>query len=103
MSIRIGFMSPKAGGMIIRWRQMRALRPYHQGPVFVMAIRIANPSIQHQIADKDIDRRINARKGSPTNWHVYLYILQNSKNVLKRMLTDSAGLLSWIFGEQICQ
>jgi len=101
MSIRIGFMNPKAGGMIIRRGQMRALRTYHQGPVFVMAVRIANPSVQHQIADKDIDRRINARKGSPTDWHMYLYILQNSKDMLKRMLSDPAGLLSWIFGEQI--
>jgi len=67
-----------------------------------MAVRIVNPSIQHQIADKDIDRRINAWKGSPTNWHVYLYILQHSKNMLKRMLTDSARSLSWIFGKQIC-
>ena len=103
MSIRVGFMSPKAGGMIIRWCQMCALRTYHQGPVFVMAIRIANPSVQHQIADKDIDRRLNAWKGSPTNWHVYLSILQNSKDMLKRMLTDLPGLLSWICGEQLCQ
>jgi hypothetical protein len=103
MSIRVGFMSPKAGGMIIRWGQMRVLRTYYQGPVFVMVIRIANPSVQHQVADKDIDRCINAREGSPTDWHMYLYILQNSKDMLKRMLSDSAGLLSWICGEQICQ
>jgi len=103
MTIRVGFMSPKAGGMVIRWRQMRALRTYHQRPVFVMAIRIANPSIQHQIADKDINRCINARKGSPADWHVYLSILQYSKDMLKRMLADPAGLLSRIFGEQRCQ
>ena len=103
MAIRVGCMCPKACGMIIRWRQMRALRTYHQGPVFVMAIRIANPSVQHQIADKDIDRCIDARKGSPTAWHTYLSILQNSKDMLKRMLTDPTGLLSWIFGEQLCQ
>jgi hypothetical protein len=103
MSIRVGLMSPKAGGMVIRRRQMRGLWTYHQGPVFVMAIRIANPSIQHQIADKDIDRCINAWKGRPTNWHVYLYILQSSQDMLKRMLTDPSGLLPRIFGEQLCQ
>jgi hypothetical protein len=103
MSIRVGLMSPKAGGMVIRWRQMCGLWTYHQSPVFVMAIRIANPSIQHQIADKDINRRINAWKGDPTDWHVYLYILQNRKDMLKRMFTDSTGLLPWILGEQICQ
>jgi hypothetical protein len=103
MSIRVGFMSPKAGGMVIRWRQMRGLWTYHQGPVFVMAIRIANPGIQHQITDEDIHRRINAWKGSPTDWHVYLSILQHSKDMLKRMLTDPTGLLSRIFGEQLCQ
>lgn len=71
-----------------------------------MAIRIANPSIQHQIADEDIHCRINTWEGSPTDWHVYLYILhilQSSKHMLKRMLTNSSGLLSWIFGEPICQ
>jgi len=68
-----------------------------------MAIRIANPGIQHQIADEDIHRRINAWEGSPTDWHVYLSILQNSQDMLKRMLTNPEELLSRVCGEQVYQ
>lgn len=103
MSIRVSFMSPKACGMVIRWRQMRGLWTYHQGLVLVMAIRIANPSIQHQIANDDIHCHINACKGSPTERHVYLSILQNSQDMLKRMLIDPAELRSRVCGEQVCQ
>jgi hypothetical protein len=82
---------------------MRTLWMYHQTPVFVMAICIADLGIQHQIANEDINCRVYSCQRSPTDRHLYLYIMQNSKDMLKRMLTDPTGLLSWIFGEQLCQ
>jgi hypothetical protein len=68
-----------------------------------MAIRIANPGIQHQIADEDIYCRVNSCDRSPADRHLYLYILQKSKDILKRMVTDPAELLAGVRGEQVCQ
>ena len=82
---------------------MRTLCMYHQTPVFVMAICIADPGIQHQIADEDINRRAYSCKRSPTDRHLYLYILQNSKDMLKRMFTDPEELLLWVSGKQVDQ
>jgi hypothetical protein len=76
---------------------------YHQTPVFVMAICIADPSVKHQIAYEDINRRVYPRKRSPAHRHLYLYILQDSKDMLKRMFTDPEELLSRVSGEQVDQ
>jgi len=80
---------------------MRTLWMYHQTPVFVMAICIADLGIQHQIANEDINCRVYSCKRSPTDRHLYLYIMQNSKDMLKRMFTDPEELLSRVSGKQV--
>src|SRR5262249_48082749 len=103
VSIRVGFMSPKACGMVVRRRQMRSLWTHHQSPILMMAIRIGNPCIEHQVAHEDINRFINSYKGGPADRHLDLPALQNSQNILKRMVADPKELLSRIFGDQLRQ
>ncbi len=82
---------------------MRALCVYNQTPVFVMAICIADPGIQHQIADENINHRAYSCKRSLADRHLYLYILQNSKDMLKRMFTDPEELPLRVSGKQVDQ
>jgi hypothetical protein len=63
-------VSPKRRGVVERGCQiaMALGKVDHQRPVLVVPVRVADPSVQQEIAPKDVGGRLDASGGRPVQW-----------------------------------
>lgn len=79
--------------MVVGRRKVgRGFRAYDEPPIFMMSVLICDPGIQHQVADKNVNRCINGGKRDPADWTLRLCMSDNCQHKPQCMLPYPAKL-----------